>query len=933
MQQNPQTISQEKEDSYQEEDKKYPRQHAADLDQFIKFMEGGYRSVYFIGQNFKSGQLNKFMKSIMHAKGTEDLYIWENGLNTEGAKQLKQALYYNSNISKLYISKNDFKAAAAEHIGEMIANSQSLTELSLKKNDLQDKGIAFVARALKQNNTLRKLDLTDTKLGDAGMKDLALALRENHALKKLEIYKNNVTDKGAEFIKDILKSNGSMTSLDLKDNKLTDQGFKLIADGLRENTGMSDMAFDKNDFTASGMKEILDALSQNETVTRMQFGQGNNVDAGVKEQIEKRLAENEKKQQELYLSRLQGTHKAPWRRSKLMVVGEGGAGKTATVRSLLNKVFDENWDSTVGVAITETNAQDVWTPDGKNGFAQTIAQRLAVLAQEDERQQAEKEKKKRKNQPKRAMPKELEGSSDAKDEEEEEKQEEKQEETKKAPASNESEKKKEQQPAQSKVEDSINLDEIENEPLEKLFPFDATMVAKGRDEGEGVRMSIWDYGGQDVFYTLHHLFLTKYGVYLVVFDMTKMLKNDKGSMDFLKFWLNSIRFHASEAPLLMVGTFGDKLGDPKDVEKVEKVVGEMVKGNRMIIKNDKDESSLSFFPINNKEKEGIVELRKMIENVTVDQDFVNTEVSIQWMRALDIVLEAKEEYVTLSKMKAIGNKVGIKSATEVEEMLKLFHELGVILHFTATVNLAEIVTTKPQWLIDAVSLVIRDPELHPFDKKQFKDNGLLGDLESLFSKAIASRDLLDFMWKKERSEFLIDLMRKLLLMSTWHFEEEKDKFLVPSMIRNVQKVKTKGVAAKFEFDFLPIGVFERLVCLAVDYSSTKPDAPKPVLGKETSQVFFGKDSAISLVRDGDVVQVFVEASDEAHKILDIILAMLRKLNDDVMDGAIKSTVTLEGSDGKFVGLDEARKAKLQPWFEAEKKAVTATNFDSFLEKF
>lgn len=27
--------------------------------------------------------------------------------------------------------------------------------------------------------------------------------------------------------------------------------------------------------------------------------------------------------------------------------------------------------------------------------------------------------------------------------------------------------------------------------------------------------SIWDYGGQRVFYTLHHLFLTEYGVYLL----------------------------------------------------------------------------------------------------------------------------------------------------------------------------------------------------------------------------------------------------------------------------------------------------------------------------------------------------------------------------------------------------------------------------------
>ena len=187
-------------------------------------------------------------------------------------------------------------------------------------------------------------------------------------------------------------------------------------------------SFDKNDFTSAGMGYVRDALAANETITRMQFGQGNHVDNGIKEEIDKKLAENEKNQRDQYLKRLNGTHKAPWKRSKLMVVGEGGAGKTATVRSLLNKVFDENWNSTVGVAITETNAQDVWTPDGKNGFAQTIAQRLAVLAQEDERKEAEERKKN--NKKKKVKPAvelkevEEEGSSEEEKKEEEPKKEE-----------------------------------------------------------------------------------------------------------------------------------------------------------------------------------------------------------------------------------------------------------------------------------------------------------------------------------------------------------------------------------------------------------------------------------------------------------------------------------------------------------------------------
>lgn len=46
--------------------------------------------------------------------------------------------------------------------------------------------------------------------------------------------------------------------------------------------------------------------------------------------------------------------------SKLMVVGEGGAGKTATVRSLLGKRFDPIWNSTVGIDLSATQTGVSW---------------------------------------------------------------------------------------------------------------------------------------------------------------------------------------------------------------------------------------------------------------------------------------------------------------------------------------------------------------------------------------------------------------------------------------------------------------------------------------------------------------------------------------------------------------------------------------------
>ena len=42
-----------------------------------------------------------------------------------------------------------------------------------------------------------------------------------------------------------------------------------------------------------------------------------------------------------------------WMRSKLMLVGEGRAGKTSTLRSLLGQVFNENQQSTIGADMAD----------------------------------------------------------------------------------------------------------------------------------------------------------------------------------------------------------------------------------------------------------------------------------------------------------------------------------------------------------------------------------------------------------------------------------------------------------------------------------------------------------------------------------------------------------------------------------------------------
>ena len=94
----------------------------------------------------------------------------------------------------------------------------------------------------------------------------------------------------------------------------------------------------------------------------------------------------------------------PWRRSKLMIVGRGEAGKSATLASLLGKAFQEDRESTVGAATSEyaseyasedtsessfsVNKRDVqaWTVVDETKESKSFARSLLYLRQQQHHQ-------------------------------------------------------------------------------------------------------------------------------------------------------------------------------------------------------------------------------------------------------------------------------------------------------------------------------------------------------------------------------------------------------------------------------------------------------------------------------------------------------------------------------------------------------------------
>ena len=594
---------------------------------------------------------------------------------------------------------------------------------------------------------------------------------------------------------------------------------------------------------------------------------------------------------------MQTEKKVRWMQSKLMVVGEGRAGKTSTVRTLLGLGFSDAVESTIGAELTHVHTQQGGPWDSsKNEAVRDYALHAAVQevkAHGQNKALAEKIK------AKLGFPGLVTDGGGG----------------------------RARTVAVPRGPDRGGLGTGEasaSEVAEVMGEFKLELMNQSLAELTSVKFTIWDYGGQSVFYTLHHLFLTKYGIYLVVFNLHDFVLDPDDALRTIKFWMRSIKLHAPDAPVFLVATHADALRDHGD-GKLELVNEELMRSlKRYAVQlQTNPASSFKFFPISNKSKRGVKAVRESIERSCQDLEFLHLEVSIRWLRVLDRVLKQAPEqpWMHLQKVREFAETLGVTTVGEVDAMLDLFHELGVLIHFGYTTALDNIVVANPQFLLREISKVIRDSSIHAYDVEDIERCGLTSDLQRMQEQALVSLDLLEYFWGQSTTRFFIDLMRHTLLMSDWAVGKHDEKlFLVPSLLDDSMAASEwpDGPRCKFRFSkgILPEGVFSRIVCLCLEvYRSAELDVSSEI-GKSFVFLRSNKDkSFMHLSVEGREMILTSSTLDRAEHDAVCIESMLQKVNQDIMGSGLKwKQLFLDEATDAYVTKEAARKARLQPWF-------------------
>lgn len=312
-----------------------------------------------------------------------------------------------------------------------------------------------------------------------------------------------------------------------------------------------------------------------------------------------------------------------------------------------------------------------------------------------------------------------------------------------------------------------------------------------------IEISIFDFGGQEIFYPTHTFYITDRSVYLVVFSLV-----DEKSHIRIEYWLRLIK-STSLIPcsVILVGTHKDMC-----VQKnLKNILTGLEKVYRQIYPMVKDVIAVSC-----KSLEGIKELKHLITEVAQNEKIIKTLIPGAYITMDSIISKQKGNginYLTWKAFKELAKRANMHSEKICIECAEFLHSAGRIIWFNQH-KIRGIVILNPQWLSDVMSSVI-----------SFKTN---------WKNGIIHHSFLSIAWKQFPSSIhqeLVNILRRFEVMFPIRGNDMAS--IVPSMLpenpegnilRLLQKYdvinsydSVEILDRTFNFDFMPLGFFGNLI--------------------------------------------------------------------------------------------------------------------------
>ena len=457
-------------------------------------------------------------------------------------------------------------------------------------------------------------------------------------------------------------------------------------------------------------------------------------------------------------------------------------------------------------------------------------------------------------------------------------------------------------------------------------------------DAEAVRILVWD-GGSDPI--VHNYVLSQSRLCVVFIDLTSPLASIAAA---LFAWLASASLYAPTAQVLVVASKLDQVDESEQqslIQRVNELALSAVKdGNERLVSCRM--SGLCVFPVSSVSGSGLTRVREALSSAVQKNPVVYAKVSSRWLQCLDALRSYGKRMPTIRFGKVeelLKDKVpGIAfRGYEMQSMLKLFHDMGFIVFYTATFSLRSTIVLRRQWMAQTIGRIIHPEREHTQqEKRALKKAGLEEDSALLRGNGVLTEDLLAFLVDVDHLDFFIDLLQHLLVISAWNVAGNGRRFRVPSMLVPDQRGQenSNGMLAKFEFKSLPPGVFERLVCLLVSTKSGEASEAS-TLWRDVARVKLsqGNEVIVRLQLVDGVIEVEFLREERAGQTLRMLDTLLRRINDGFrfVDGQLSWTILVrDGFTFRQLQSDKLEQLRDGPWATPKAKRRDV-NYERFLQ--
>ena len=410
------------------------------------------------------------------------------------------------------------------------------------------------------------------------------------------------------------------------------------------------------------------------------------------------------------------------------------------------------------------------------------------------------------------------------------------------------------------------------------------------NHSHGIKQVIWNFASQAVYRAIHPIFMPPEAVYVLAFDLSKHLFDKAGgnggdnpslpnpdsedsNLHHIMRWMDivhSLKYSAhSETlpPVILVGTHADSVKEDPDrimdclLDRFckNRLLGEHIAG-RVAVDNTRAGKALG------QEDPGIVHLHRQILQVANKLPHTKKEVPLQWLyieRKIHYEAQCGVKYTPkLSFKEEFVEKVCEIKVDDVDPILNFLHDRGTIIYHENANDPNSLVVLDPQWLVSVLCKIIsvvpsREEKINiRSHRKKLKEKGILA--KELLDHACREQGL------EEVEESLLFLMEKFNLLFRCTSMDNEEIYLVPCMltarpgkeiIPTADDTSSSSVYVTFKTEYVPIGLFSRLVVLFGVWAATKSSCEQQQIFANAARFVLDGKNFLGLVCFKNVVKL------------------------------------------------------------------------------